>query len=135
MAQNGSKNKKPGIQVRQKEAIPILASAASITEAARLSNISRRTLTRWLEDEDFRSQVAQYQQQAAELARLRLDGLALQAISVLEDTLHDPNPALRFRAARDTIRFSTEINLVRKLRDQVQDMEETLSVWKVNDES
>ena len=135
MAQNGSENKKHGIQARQRATIPILASSASIAEAARLSNISRRTLTRWLQDEDFRSQVAEFQQQAAELARVRLDGLALQAISVLEDTLHDPNPALRFRAARDTIRFSTEINLARKLRDQVQDMEETISVWKGNDES
>ncbi len=135
MAHNGSKNKKSNLHVRQKETIPILASAASITEAARLSNISRRTLTRWLGDEDFRSRVAEFQQQAAELARVRLDGLALHAISVLADTLHDPNPALRFRAARDTIRFSTEINLVRKLRDQVQDMEETISVWKGNDES
>ena len=135
MAHNGSKNKKSNLHSRQKTVIPILASAASITEAARLSNISRRTLTRWLQDEDFRSQVAEFQQQAAELARVRLDGLALQAISVLEDTLHDPNPVLRFRAARDTIRFSTEINLARKLRDQVQDMEETISVWKGNDES
>ena len=70
MAQNGSENKKHGIQARQRATIPILASSASITEAARLSNISRRTLTRWLQDEDFRNQVAEFQQQAAELARV-----------------------------------------------------------------
>ena len=110
MAHNGSKNKNSSLKIRQQETLPILASAASITEAARLSNVSRRTLTRWLKDEDFRKQLSQIHEESAELARVKLQGLMLQAASVLEDTLHDPNPALRFRAAQSAIRFSTELN-------------------------
>ena len=54
MAQNGTETGKPSFTARQKRALPILASAPSIAEAARLSDVGRRTLHRWLDDPNFR---------------------------------------------------------------------------------
>ena len=45
--------KKPNTP-RQSATIPILAGANSVATAARMSRVSRRTLHRWLKDEEFR---------------------------------------------------------------------------------
>ncbi len=50
MARNGTEPGKSSLTERQKRALPILASASSIAEAARLSDLGRRTLRRWLDD-------------------------------------------------------------------------------------
>ena len=69
MAHNGPEIKNPGLSPRQQSALPILAAAPSVAQAARLSGVGRRTLNRWLQDPEFRAQLAQLQRQFAELAK------------------------------------------------------------------
>ena len=134
MAKNDQKNKNPGLTTRQRMALPILASAPSVAAAARLSNVGRRTLDRWLRDDDFREELVQLHQQSAELARAQLQGLTLQAILALGDALEDPNPDIRMRAIRTALSFSVKLNDIQKLREEVQVLEDALPLWSARHE-
>ena len=134
MAKNGPENKNSGLTARQRMALPILASAPSVAVAARLSDVGRRTLHRWLQDDDFRQELAQLHQESAELARTQLQGLTLQAILALGDALEDPNPDVRMRAIRTALSFSVKLNDIQKLKEDVQALEDSLPLWSARHE-
>ena len=56
--QNFQAGKKEPVTPRQRATIPILAGANSVA-AARTSRVSRRTLHRWLKDEEFLQNLAE----------------------------------------------------------------------------
>ena len=85
MAQLGPEIKNPGLSPRQQAALPILASTPSITQAASLSRVGRRTLHRWLKDPEFRDQLAKLQCESAEFAKGCLRSLTFQAVLHLGD--------------------------------------------------
>ena len=70
--------KKPNTP-RQRATIPILAGANSVAAAARMSRVSRRTLHRWLKDEEFRQKLAEQANKSGQLARLQLQEISLPA--------------------------------------------------------
>ena len=128
MAQNGPESGKPGLTARQKRTLPILASASSIAEAARLSDVGRRTLHRWLDDPDFRDELARCHKEAADLARSQLQGVMLQAVLALADSLQDPNPEIRLRAIRTALNYSVKLNDIERLREELQAFEDSLNL-------
>ena len=128
MAQNGTETGKPSFTARQKRTLPILASASSISEAARLSDVGRRTLHRWLDDPNFRNELAGLHKEAADLARSQLQGVMLQAVLALADSLQDPNPEIRLRAIRTALDYSVKFNDIETLRQEFQDLEDSLNL-------
>ena len=134
MAQNGTETEKPGFTARQKRALPILASASSIAEAARLSDVGRRTLHRWLDDPDFRDELAKLHKEAADLARGLLQGVMLQAVLALADSLQDPNPEIRLRAIRTALNYSVKVNDIESLRQELQALEDSLNLSEGHNE-
>ena len=128
MAQIGPESGKPGLTARQKRTLPILASASSIAEAARLSDVGRRTLHRWLDDPDFRDELARCHKEAADLARSQLQGVMLQAVLALADSLQDPNPEIRLRAIRTALNYSVKLNDIERLREELQAFEDSLNL-------
>ena len=126
MSQSDSKQKNSSLSARQQKALPILGAAASISEAARLSKVDRRTLYRWLQDEDFRAGLAQFHQHATELASVQLQGLALHAVSALFELMESPSPDIRLRAIRTVLSCSTKLNELRKLAGDVQALSDAL---------
>ena len=75
--------KKPNTP-RQRATIPILDGASSVAAAARMSRVSRRTLHRWLKDEEFRQNLAQ---QANKSGKFNEAQLLHEEIQALEDAL------------------------------------------------
>ena len=134
MAQNGPKSGKTSLTARQERALPILASASSIAEAARLSDIGRRTLHRWLDDPDFRDELARLHEEAADLARSQLQGVMLQAVLALADSLQDPNPEIRLRAIRTALDYSVKVNDIERLRKELHALEDSLDISRGHDE-
>ena len=126
MARKGPEIKNPSPSPRQQSALPILAAAPSIAQAARLSKVGRRTLHRWLQDPDFRGQLAQLQRESAGLAKGCLQSLAFQAVVCLGDLLESPNPEIRLRAVRAILSYSTKFGEIQELHDQVQTLEAAL---------
>ena len=134
MAQNGPKTEKSSLTARQKRTLPVLASASSIAEAARLSDVGRRTLHRWLDDPDFRNELAALHEEAADLARSQLQGVLLQAVLVLADSLQDPNPEIRLRAIRTALNYSVKINDIERVREELQTLEDSLNLQRNRNE-
>ena len=114
---------------RQQAVLPILASSPSVSQAARNSGISRRTLTRWLQDPDFREQLADFQKQRAELAKGCLQELSLQATLSLGEYLQHPNLEIRLRAIRTILEFSGKFTDIQALQEQVQTLDAALPLW------
>ena len=75
----------------------------SIAEGARLADVGRTTLFRWMQDDEFRSRLEQLRAEAAELARPELRGLMLKSVVVLAESLEDDDPNIRLRAAQMTL--------------------------------
>ncbi len=134
MAQDGSETEKSSLTARQKRALPILASASSIAEAARLSDVGRRTLHRWLNDPDFRDELARLHKDAADLARSQLQSVMLQAVLALADSLQDPNPEIRLRAIRTALNYSVKVNDIESLREELQTLEDSLNLARIHNE-
>ena len=113
---------------RQQAVLPVMASAPSLAQAARISGFSERTLRRWLDDDDFRGELTRLRQESAELARLELQGLMLRSVSVLSQAMDDPDKAISLRAARYAMSFAVRVCETGKLRKDIQDLEDALAL-------
>ena len=113
---------------RQQAVLPVMASAPSLAQAARISGFSERTLRRWLDDDDFRGELTRLRQESAELARLELQGLMLRSVSVLSEAMDDPDKAIRLRAARYAMSFAVRVSETEKLKREIQDLEDAIAL-------
>ena len=113
---------------RQWAVLPVMASAPSLAQAARICGFSERTLRRWLDDDEFRGELARLRQESAELACLELQGLMLRSVSVLSQAKDDPDKAIRLRAARYAMSFAVRVCETEKLKKDIQDLEDALAL-------
>ena len=129
MSENDMESGNPALTPRQRTVLPIMAAVPTIAKAARISGVTERTLYRWMEDETFRDELARVRREFAELARQALQGLMLQSVSVLADSMDDPDKSLRFRAARSALAFALQSSEIDKLKEEIRDLSEALPVW------
>ena len=100
---------------RQLVALPYIAIYPSVTRAAEAAGISRTTIYRWLDDPAFRDELARLRLQCSNLARQKLQGLMVRGVSVISDTMEDPDPAIRLRAARYALSYSARLTELQKV--------------------
>ena len=117
----------PTLSHRQQSALPLVALAPSIAQAARATGVGKTTLRRWLDDPDFRAEVTRLRQETADLARKELQGLMLRGVSVINDALDDPNPAIRLRAARYALSFGDKATDIHRLAADLKDLKDGLA--------
>ena len=127
--QNGTEIEKSGLSSRQQEALPIIAAAPTLAEAARSAGIGHTTLYRWLEDDRFRYELTRLREQSADLARQELQGLMLRSVSVLAEALEDPDKDFRLRAARYSLTFAGRIAETQGLLKKIDSLEQSLPLW------
>lgn len=118
----------PAFSRRQQAALPVVATCPSVSQAARVLGVSRNTLRHWLDDPDFRNEVARLRQEAADLARQELQGLMLRGASVISEAMDDPNPNIRLRAARYALSFGNEFSELQRLADEMSELQHALAV-------
>ena len=128
MVENDRENKKSGLSFRQESALPVIAAAPTIAQAVRNSGVSESTLRRWLDDEDFREELTTLRQESAQLARQELQGLMLTGLSVISETMSDPNSSIRLRAAHYAVSFALQINEAENLRREVRELEDAVAL-------
>ena len=119
---------KSALTFRQQSALSIVAAAPSISQAARDSGIGESTLRRWL-DQDvlFNAELNRLRQESSDLVLRELHGLMLRGISVLADSMQDPDPAIRLRATRYALSFASRIYETEKLGTDIQSLEEAVN--------
>ena len=114
---------------RQSMALPYLVLSQTLTEAARLADISRTTLYRWLEDDDFRREFECLRDEAVELAHAELKGLFLKAVLVLGAAMEDSNPFIRLRAAQTAINTHIKANELKEIEKRLTLLDDALPLW------
>ena len=111
---------------RQTLALPILAAAPNMTQAAHDAGISESTLYRWLQDENFRAELMRLTAEAAEYTRQELQSLTLRSFNVLADLMEDADPIVRLRAARTVAAMGLRTLDAGTLSNSIQSLEEAL---------
>jgi hypothetical protein len=115
---------------RQLLALPYLAHAPSIAEGARLANVGRSTLYRWLDDAGFRDQLERMRDGAVSLAHAELQGLMLRSVNVLGEILDSDNPVLRVRAARTILQAAAKAEENREIKQRIKILDDALALLK-----
>ena len=115
---------------RQQAALPVVAFAPSITQAALDSGVPQSTLYRWLNDPAFREALTSFHQESAELAREIFQSQTLQAACVFAELMREGDPALRLRAARYSTSLAIRIRDSEQLATELRDIKEALNLIK-----
>ena len=135
MEQNGTDaSREPdGLSENQLAALPYLVASTNLSEGARLANIGRTTLYRWMDDPDFHDAFERLRSQAAALAHSELRGLMLKGVLVLAEAMEDPSPHVRVRAARAALSVSLKANDLKELHQRIDRLDDAFSLWARRD--
>ena len=113
---------------RQQAALPIVAVAPTIAQAATDSGVSQRTLYRWLKDPDFRDAVSSFLHECSNLGLQHIQAQTLMAASVFADVMQGPDQALRLRAARYSGSLAVRIRETEQIAADIKDIKEALDL-------
>lgn len=130
MEQNPTKKTNGRLTDRQAEALPHIAAAPTLSEGARIASIGRTTLYRWMEDDEFRRALESTRAEAADLARSELEGLMLKSTMVLADSLEDPAPTVRLRAASVALALGLKALDVKELHRRIDHVSDALALLR-----
>lgn len=113
---------------RQIASLPYIIPAPTLAEGARLAEIGRTTLYRWMEEPDFREELERLRSNAAELAFAELNGLMLKSALVLAENMEHPDPGVRLRAARASLYAGMRVNEFKELRERVNRLDDAFAL-------
>ena len=117
--------------IKQKLAILNLLSSPSIREAADASNVSERTLYRWLKNPHFLQELKEYEDQLMKDASRRLLYLAGKAIDVTSEILQNPDSSdsARLRSAKIIFDQMLKIKGLIEIKEEVDRLEELIDEY------
>ena len=115
---------------RQMLAIPYIVSAPTIRAGAEAAHIGRNTLTRWMQDPDFRAEIEQARRRVADLAFAEINGLALKSVVALADLLESPDPRVRNVAIRTALQNSFRLKELNEIKNRMDIMDYAFSMLK-----
>ena len=125
MADNGREIEFSELTFRQQAALPTIALARSLAQAAKDTGVAERTLRRWLEDPSFRQELDRLRQESYDLARQQAQAAMPMCLSILADAaLESPDPALRLRAARYLLSYGLKFLEVDNLKERLNAVED-----------
>lgn len=115
---------------RQVAALPFLAAAPTQAEGIRSAEISKATYWRWRQDPVFRDELRRMREDAATLAHVELNGLALKGTAALAELLDDPNPRVRTQAVRLALDLSVKLGEATQNRRRINQLQKALTLLK-----
>ena len=124
--------KSTSLTTRQLAALHYLVASPLPSEAARLANISRATLWRWMNDDDFRQELDSLRDKAADLARAELKGLMLKGIVFLAGALEDADPGIRLRASRAALSLGLRASDLENIQRRIGLLDDAMALRKSN---
>ena len=125
MTGNDGKEKNSILTSRQQGALPVIAAAPTIAQAARDCRLSESTLRRWLRDPVFAEELDLLRQEYAGQVGQQCTGLMLRGMNVLAEAMEDPDPNLRLRAARYALTYSVQLQEAMKLNADIREMRDS----------
>ena len=115
---------------RQREVLPHIAASDSLAEGARRANISRTTIYRWLEDDDFRAELSRVRAEMADLAQAEIQGLMLKATAAVDKALDGDISPVQLRAALGAINLALKVRYGLNLERRLNRIDDALSMLR-----
>lgn len=105
---------------RKSKAIEALGFGLSGADASERAGVSRKTIYRWLELDDFKKSVLERQGEVLNQVSQRLSGLALQGLETLGELMSSENEMVRLRASSAVLSRFVEIIELLRLEKRVE---------------
>ena len=115
---------------RQCEALPHIAASDSLAEGAREASISRTTIYKWLEDDDFRAELSRVRAEMADLAQAEIQGLMLKATAAVDQALDGDISPVKLRAALGAINAALKVRYGLSVERRLNRIDDALSMLK-----
>ncbi len=109
MRQNETRNR-ANLTKKQLQALPYLVASPTKGDAAKMAEVSRATLYRWMEDPEFREEYERLGEAANAIVRTEMNGLMLKAAAVFSEAMDDSFREYRLRAAQAVIDARGKLN-------------------------
>lgn len=120
-------SKEVTLTIKQEKAILFLLENKTIEEIASLLKVSRKTIYRWLQSEEFKRRFKQARQEVFNEALERLKLLSRQAIETLEDIIKNgTKEASRVTASKTVLELALKLKEVEELESRVEELERLL---------
>ena len=87
-------------ETNKEKALTALIESSSITEAAKSSGLSEKTLRRYLEEKEFLTEYRTARRQMVESAIAKMQNAASEAVDRLKELQYSENPAVAARCAQ-----------------------------------
>ena len=111
---------------RQLKAIPALLTATTLDEGCKLARISRQTFYNWLEDANFKNELARQRSEMVQEGLQNLKSSLKKAVSVLIECLESNDLTVKRRAANDLLSHALRMREVEEIEDRIQKIEEII---------
>lgn len=112
-------------QQRSKEtALPILATCANYSEAARQIGCSREEIYAWLKDPEFKAELERLRTDIVNDAISQLKNNATKATNTLVNLLEDESSQVRLKAANDILNHLGRFMELRELETRLKALED-----------
>ena len=118
MTGNDGEKKFSILTSRQRGALPVIAAAPTIAQAARDCRVSESTLRRWLHDPAFAEELDLLRQEYASQVNQQCLGLLLRGMNNLAEDMEAPDRYLRFRATRYAMSFALHLQESMKISQE-----------------
>ena len=107
---------------RQIVALPHLLRPSPITEQARNAGISRNTLYRWFEDENFRECLERLREETLRFSQSEFQAITLKAVEAINDALDSNDIRIRLQAARIVMQESRNAQYDQTMQRRVENL-------------
>jgi len=110
---------------RQIKAVLCKSTGGNISQMARKAGVTRNTIYKWIELEEFKAEVAKCQQEFLSQGKSMISYLSVKALNTLQKLMYSSNEKIRFEAASKVLDKShsnatkIEINDGRDEKDNV----------------
>ena len=130
MSHNVPSERTIALRPRQAAALPYVASESTLTRGAQAAQITRRTLTRWMNEPAFRAELEHIRNNIADFAYSELETLALKAAYRIAQLMDSDDPNVAHRAAKTALSLSMSVRNQRELRRQMETLENAITLMR-----
>lgn len=110
-------------ETKKEKAIEALGHGLSITDASEKVGVTRKTIYRWLDDDEFKQAVLERQNYVLERVSKRLSSLALQGLETLSELMTSDDENVRYKASSAVLSRFTEILELLRLEKRLEVLE------------
>ena len=115
--------KKEGLTILQRKAIPIILTSKTISEGVKKAGIKRETFYQWIRDPEFKAEFAGQRQEIIDLALHELKTSASEAVTVLRELLKAEGEGVRLRTAQAILENVLKSIEIENLEKRIEELE------------